>query len=223
MMSKQNMLWLLSSISVAFGLCATALAADSAQTSAATTGTSAYEIKDNEELARMYEEDQSDRTPVAGKQIDWMVVGPRDDAREARVKEMCAGNLLKTGSDHLRAAMVLQHADEPEDYLLAHELCVIAIFKGVDARWLAAASEDRFLRSIGRPQRFGTQSSKIGDSPWSLGEIDPSVSDAHRAAMAVPSLEAAKVRLAKQNELIGPAKRLDGATEPTAPTGSGSR
>lgn len=135
-----------------------------------------------------------------------MVVGPRDKAREARVKELYATNQLRTGNDYHRAAMVLQHAGKSEDFLLAHEFCVIAIFKGVDARWLAAASEDRFLQSIERPQRFGTQSRKMGDSPWSLGEIDSSVTDAHRAEMKVPSLDQAKARLAKQNELLEQAK-----------------
>ena len=168
---------------------------------------SAEEIKDSDELARMYEEDQSDRKPIAGKQIDWIIVGPRDKAREARVKEFYATNQLRTGNDYHRAAMVLQHAGKPEDFLLAHEFCVIAIFKGIDARWLAAASEDRFLQSIERPQRFGTQSKKMGDSPWSLGEIDASVTDAHRAEMKVPSLDQAKARLDKQNELLEHAKK----------------
>ncbi len=186
-----------------------------AATAAATDVASAHEIKDNGELARMYEEDQSDRQPIAGKQIDWAVVGPRDKAREARVKELYTADLLKTGTDYHRAAMVLQHAGKPEDYLLAHELCVIAIYKGVDARWLAAASEDRFLRSIGRPQRFGTQSGKMRDSPWSLGEIDSSVTDSHRAAMKVPSLDSAKARLAKENESLEQSQKPNKAPEPT--------
>lgn len=180
------------------------------------------ETKDSEELARIYEEDQSDRKPSPGQQIDWNIVKPRDKAREAKVKEFYATDQLKSGKDYHRAAMVLQHADNPEDYLLAHELCVIAIYKGVDARWLAAASEDRFLRSIGRPQRFGTQSGKTGDSPWSLGEIDSSVEDSHRAKMNVPSLEKAKERIAKQNEPIEPSKKPDQKSEPTAPSGRGS-
>jgi hypothetical protein len=175
---------------------------------------------DSEELARLYEEDQSDRK--AGLQIDWEIVGPRDKTRENRVKELYTTNQLRTGKDYHRAAMVLQHADKPEDYLLAHELCVIAIFKGVDARWLAAASEDRFLRSIGRPQRFGTQSSKSGDAPIILGEVDPSVVDSHRVEMKVPAIEIAKSRVAKQNEQLEKAKKPNQTPEPTAPSGRGS-
>src|SRR5436190_1379819 len=64
----------------------------------------------------------------------------------------------KPAGDYYRAAMILQHGDVAEDYLLAHEFCVVAISKGdARAKWLAAASEDRFLMNIDRPQRFATQ------------------------------------------------------------------
>ena len=86
--------------------------------------------RDNEELARLYQEDQSDRTPPAGKSIDWSVVTPRDNARLARAKELYQQNKLQAGRDYYHAAMILQHAEAPEDYLLAHELCVVAISKG---------------------------------------------------------------------------------------------
>ena len=43
--------------------------------------------KDNEELARLVQEDQADRTPPAGKQIEWKIVGARDRARLARVRD----------------------------------------------------------------------------------------------------------------------------------------
>jgi hypothetical protein len=72
----------------------------------------------DEELARLYTEDQKDREPPAGKSIDWSVVGPRDAARLARVKELYAAGRFKTGADYYHAAMVLQHAEIPEDYVL---------------------------------------------------------------------------------------------------------
>jgi hypothetical protein len=113
---------------------------------------------ENPELVRIYNEDQSDRMPVEGKPIDWGIVGPRDITRRARVMELYKSGQLLTGDDFFHAALVLQHGQEPEDFLLCHELCVAAIIKGnVPARWLAAASEDRFLMNLGRPQRFGTQ------------------------------------------------------------------
>jgi hypothetical protein len=160
--------------------------------------------KDNEELARLYREDQADRDPKDGKPIDWKVVGPRDKAREDRVKELYTQDKIKTGNDYFNAAMVLQHAPKPEDYLLAHELCVVAISKGKqEARWLAAAAEDRFLMNLNRPQRFGTQYRSVGpDSPVKLYEVDPSVTDAHRREMSVPSLAKAREREAEMDALF---------------------
>jgi hypothetical protein len=158
--------------------------------------------KDDEELIRLYQEDQSDRKPPAGKSIDWSVVAPRDHARLARVKELYTQNKLQTGGDYYHAAMVLQHAEAPEDYLLAHELCVVAISKGnSEAKWLAAASEDRFLMNIDRPQRFGTQFRTGGaNTPFKLYKMDSGVTDELRRALNVPSLAEAKAREAKMNK-----------------------
>lgn len=148
----------------------------------------------------MEEEDQSDRTPPAGKSIDWKVVGPRDRARLTRVKELYSQNQLQTGNDYFKAALILQHGDVPEDYLLAHELCVVAISKGVHVESLAAASEDRFLMSIGRPQRFGTQYRSDNNGPYRLYTMDSGVTDQLRRMMSVPSLAEAKAGEARWNK-----------------------
>jgi hypothetical protein len=168
--------------------------------------------QDSPELSKLYEEDQADRRPAEGKQIDWKVVGPRDAARLARVKEMYAQDLLKTGADYYHAAMVLQHAEIPEDFLLAHELCVVAISKGHEkAKWLAAASEDRFLMNIGRPQRFATQyrADPMPEGPMALYKVDSGVTDSLRAALNVPPLAKAREREEEMNRFFGrtPAKK----------------
>lgn len=142
--------------------------------------------RDHEELARLCAEDQADRSAQA---IDWEVVGQRDGVRLARVKELYAANQLATGADFYHAAMVLLHGWEAEDVLLAHELSVLAISKGEDrAVWLAAATEDRFLMKIGRPQRFGTQYQGDGDGTYKLYQVADGVTDAHRQQMRAPSL-----------------------------------
>lgn len=159
-------------------------------------------VADNDELARMYAEDQSDRMPPDGAAIDWKVVAPRDHAREARTKELYRDGQFHTGADYYHAAMILQHCATPEDYLLAHELSVVAISLGnQEAKWLAAASEDRFLMSIDRPQRFGTQyrREKPGD-PITLYRCDDYITDSLRAAMDVPSLDEAKAQEAAYNK-----------------------
>ena len=160
-------------------------------------------FKDNQELKRLHDEDQSDRTPPDGKDIDWAIVSPHDEARLARVKELYAQNLLHTASDYYHGAMILQHGNAPEDFLLSHEFCVVAISKGKndkDARLLAAASEDRFLMNIGRPQRFGTQFRSEGSGPFLLYAVGPGVTDEMRREMGVPSFAEAKAHEAELNK-----------------------
>jgi len=148
---------------------------------------------DNAELARMFQEDQDDRKPGLHG-IDWAKLKPRDDARLARTRELYASGALRTGADWFHAALILQHSSEADDYLLAHEMSVAAVAQGhKDARWLVAASEDRFLMKIGRKQRFGTQY-EPGDEPgrFRLAPTEPHVTDALREALGIPSLAEAK-------------------------------
>ncbi|MRW92793.1 hypothetical protein GJ699_22600 [Duganella sp. FT80W] len=152
----------------------------------------------SEELAQMFEADQSDRNVVPGGQLDWEAINNRDEQRELRVKQLIAAGQLATGADYYHAAMVLQHAFEPEDALLAHDLCVIAIGKGEQrAKWLAAASMDRFLMRVGRPQRYGTQFQSRMNRPPHLVAVDPNVPDAVRRELNVPTLDEAKQREAE--------------------------
>jgi hypothetical protein len=156
--------------------------------------------KDNEDLTRLMDEDQADRSPAAGRTIDWKIVGPRDEIRLRRAKELYTEDQLRTGKDYFNAALILQHSDAPDDYLLAHELCIVAIKKGAGVESLAAASEDRFLMSIGRPQRFGTQYRSDGpNAPFRLYKMDSGVTDTLRRMMNVPSLAEAKAGEAKWN------------------------
>jgi hypothetical protein len=157
--------------------------------------------EDNRELARLYQEDQADRTPENERLLGWKTITARDKARENRVKELYAKNGLQTGADYYHTAMVLQHADLPEDYLLAHELCVVAIGKGEQrAKSLAAKSEDRFLMEIGRPQRFGTQFVSQNNGPFRLYTMGTGVTDELRRLMDVPSLAESKAREARMNK-----------------------
>jgi hypothetical protein len=148
---------------------------------------------DNAELARMFQEDQDDRKPGLHG-IDWAVVKPRDDARLARTRELYASGALRTGADWWHAALILQHSSEADDYLLAHEMAMAAVVRGDEnARWLVAATEDRFLMKIGRKQRFGTQY-EPADEPgkYRLAPTDPGVTDELRAVLGTPSLAEAK-------------------------------
>lgn len=148
---------------------------------------------DNAELDRMFQEDQADRKPGLHG-IDWAVVKPRDDARLKRTRELYTSGALRTGGDWLHAALILQHSDAPDDYLLAHEMCVAALAEGEKgARWLVAATEDRFLMAIGRKQRFGTQYQPAREpEKFELAPTDPQVTDELRTALGAPPLREAK-------------------------------
>src|SRR6185436_6234866 len=67
---------------------------------------SARPSADNPEIARICAEDQADREPPAGQEIDWKVVGPRDAARLARIQELFQQGALHSGPDYSRAALV---------------------------------------------------------------------------------------------------------------------
>jgi len=82
----------------------------------------------------------------------------RAKARDAKVRALLAAGELKTGEDFHEAAFIFQHGDDSEHYLFAHVLAMEAVLKGSnEAKWIAAATLDRYLQSVGQPQVFGTQ------------------------------------------------------------------
>ncbi len=153
------------------------------------------------ELERLYNEDQADRAPDMGK-VDWSVVGKRDEERRKRVLEIVAQGGAKEAADYYHAAMVLQHGQSPEDFDRAHQWCVKAIELDPDypgARWLAAASKDRYLMNLGKPQLYGTQFKRDQNGPWYLWQVDPPITDEERAKWDVPPLARAKARVEALN------------------------
>jgi hypothetical protein len=133
--------------------------------------TEAAEPEDSTELKQIHDADQKDReAPVAA--VDWKTVAPRDAARRKRVRELIEQGRVQTGKDYERAAMVFQHGDTPEDILLAHVLALTSLGKAnPGARWLAAASLDRYLHRLKQPQIFGTQFTNndvTGPEGWTM-------------------------------------------------------
>jgi hypothetical protein len=163
---------------------------------------------DNAEVAAIFQEDQSDRKPAAGAAIDWSAVAPKDRTREARVSALLAAGALRTGKDYFSAAVVLQHGPATDSRLLAHDLSIVAVTKEeLYAKWLVAATEDRFLTEIGRPQRFRTQYRSDGPGrPLRLYDVDPSVTDGLGREFGVPPLEEARRRETAMNQTPTPAR-----------------
>jgi hypothetical protein len=139
-------------------------------------------------IQQLFEQDQKERT---GDKIDWAIVGAHDKQRRELVRKMLEAGTLKSGQDFEQAAFIFQHGDSPQDYMLAHILAMVAMEKGRNvARWIAAATLDRYLQSIKQPQVFGTQYSWNGATPKDATQQpydDKLVSDALREEFCVTS------------------------------------
>jgi len=97
-------------------------------------------------------EDQNDRIQNRPNEI------VNDAARRKRAHQLLDECALRTGQDFGDAAIIFQHGTQPDDYLLAHVLAMIAVAKGdKNGREIAAVTLDRYLQSIGQSQIFGTQ------------------------------------------------------------------
>lgn len=152
------------------------------------------EAADNTELKQLFDADQAVRQSDWSKlsQAELQAIGEADRRRNARALEIVSTGALRTGQDYLRAALLFQHSQDFTGYRLAHELAVAALLLAEpDARWLAAATYDRMLRSMGHAQRFGTQ---YGPT-LKLQRLDESAfCDQQRLALNCSTLEAAKNR-----------------------------
>ena len=142
----------------------------------------------NAEMEKIFMDDQADRADP-GK-IDWSAVSVRDTARRARTRTLLEEGKLRSGQDYYAAAFIFQHGEQPEDFLLAHSLAMAATARGYTvAAWIGAATLDRFLQKIGRPQIYGTQFLAKKGEKATQGAYDPAlVPDSLRIALGVPVL-----------------------------------
>jgi hypothetical protein len=117
-------------------------------------------------------------------------VAKADAARREQTRRLLEAGALHSGEDYRHAAFVFQHGDSPADYLLAHALAMVAVTKGeATAIWIAAATLDRYLQTIGQKQIFGTQfltHSQNGREVWTQEPYD-SEPDFRRATGSVRS------------------------------------
>jgi hypothetical protein len=80
------------------------------------------------------------------------------DTRRAEIRKLLADGKITSGEDFSDAALIFQHGQTPDDFLFAHVLAVEGLIRGGAAdKWIAAATLDRYLQAVNRPQLFGTQ------------------------------------------------------------------
>lgn len=112
----------------------------------------------------------------------------RDAERRGRLQSIVESGGLREAEDYYHAAWVLNHGESVEEIWQAHVLAREAVERGSGrARWLAAATYDRWLMYQGRPQKYGTQIVPDGrrQRVW---DVEPATSDAERAEWGVPTL-----------------------------------
>jgi hypothetical protein len=150
------------------------------------------------EILRLVIDDQWDRgnDMFAGRQVkapdtlDWQALAKRDEQRQSAIRTLLAEGEVETGREYFYAALIFQHSSQPETLMLAHVLAVTAIIQGDgSAKWLAAATLDRYLQNKEQPQLFGTQFLQAGDNPqWTMEPYNrATVPDTVRSSWCVVS------------------------------------
>jgi hypothetical protein len=155
--------------------------------------TAAAAYGQNQLLRGLAKEDQDQRR---GKKV-----GSTDEERVKIVLSLIGQGEVKTPEDKFNAALVLQHTPmtfrdkrlvgtSPDNYLLAHYLFKSAFELGFqDARYLVAASIDRYLMSTEGYQKYGTQRAINQETgKEELVPIDRKTPDSERAIYGVPPL-----------------------------------
>ncbi len=128
---------------------------------------------------------------LASEAIDGQAKGATSAERRRRcqrVLEMEAQGLLVDGRACFLAGLVMICGESVADFHHAHRFARLATEYGDERAWtLRAMAWDRLLIELGRPQHFGTQIIRQ-DGRWSLGAVDPKVTDWERALFGVPPL-----------------------------------
>jgi len=143
----------------------------------------------NNELVSLFKADKQERInqPKANT-AEYKAMRVRDLERRERVMELVAANELHTAKDYYHAAHIMNHGDMVDDARNAHLLAFRSSELGYrPARWLAAASYDRWQMYQGKPQKYGTNYvyDGKGDRLW---DIEPKTTDEERAEWDVPPL-----------------------------------
>jgi hypothetical protein len=120
--------------------------------------------------------------------MDPSQISEEDSLHRSEVLAFLENEQLHNPQNLVAAAYIFQHGNCPAHYQLANLLAQVAMDAGnTDARWIYAASIDRYLMSMGQPQKYGTQR-VLTDGKYELYEVDPSITDEERAAYNVPPL-----------------------------------
>ena len=156
--------------------------------------------KVSERLKSLFDEDQR----YVSEPADWTdperlldqlgqnFLKQRDDeasAHRVEVLQLLQQGKITLAADLYHAAMIYQHGTCTDHFKLANELAARAMtLEYQPACWLYAASRDRYLLAIGRPQQFGTQLHWDKFRGWYMPALDFRTTDEDRAKYDVPPI-----------------------------------
>lgn len=122
-------------------------------------------IKSNDvskNLEYAYKTDQSDRKELKSFIGYFSKLKERDSIRLKQIRENYNQDKLSKPIDKFHAAFVFHHSDNSKDYKIASELAEEAansqkLKNNYTVQWLKKASFDRYMVSIGKPEKYNTQ------------------------------------------------------------------
>jgi hypothetical protein len=173
------------------------------------------------ELKKIFDEDQKERL-----NIDWndqeakKLMRKHDRKRKKKVQDLISNGLLKDadGEMYYQLSLIFQHGETPEDYWQAHEYAKKSFEAGVvGSGRMVANTLDRYLKHIGKPQKYGTQSRWNEEKQCYVQHpVDSNTTDEERIALGLPSLEGLKeeidestrVRREMKKRKVPPAERI---------------
>ncbi|MDO6391508.1 hypothetical protein Q4E40_15320 [Pontibacter sp. BT731] len=114
-------------------------------------------------LAYAYETDQADRMTI-GAYLGLFEnnMAKRDSIRLAQVRQLYQDNQISLPKDKFYAAFVFHHSKKSAFFEIAQKLAgeAAAVSELKDdyvVQWLARATYDRWMVSLGKPEKYGTQ------------------------------------------------------------------
>ena len=161
-------------------------------------------LESNRELFDLVTADQNDRRSLDYFNQHAEEITEHDTERRKRLRALIEKGALQNRYDYYSAALILQHGLESKDYKEAVQYARIAHEMGhEDAGWLCACTEDRYLMSIGKLQKYGTQyqpkmvpgpdGDDIPDvSNYVLMPVDPDTTDEERLELGARTLAEAQ-------------------------------
>ena len=114
------------------------------------------------ELQYAYNTDQDDRKELKSFVGYFSELNKRDSLRLMQVRKYHLKNKITKPIDKFHAAFIFHHSDNSEDYKIASELASEAansekLKDNYTVQWLQKASYDRYMLSIGEPEKYNTQ------------------------------------------------------------------